>query len=242
MRSRALLALLGVLAAGCTPSLLDYETRIHVVRPGETLYTIAWQYGLDYQDLARWNALSNPDFIRVGQRIALRSSAAVSPPAQSPASRADAPSPPRSASTSRPAPAPSRPLPAPTILPAPEWVWPTAGPVVAGFGSADGISSGIAITGRQGQRIVAAAAGRVVYVGTGLAGYGQLVIIKHNDTYLSAYGHTEGALVDQGEDVARGQAIATMGLGPRRQPRLHFEIRVNGSPVDPLTMVSSERR
>ena len=215
------------LSGACKPSLLDYESRYHTVRPGETLYTIAWRYGLDYRDLARWNGLSNPDLIRVGQQIALRPNAAVA-----------AASPPAVSSTPTRAPASARPLPPPADLPAPEWIWPTDGRVVASFGSADGIPSGIAITGTQGQRIVAAAAGRVVYVGTGLAGYGQLAIIKHNDTYLTAYGHTENLVINQGQDVARGQPIGAMGLGPRRQPRLHFEIRRNGVPIDPLTLLS----
>lgn len=233
VRRAVVVVVVAMISGGCQPSLLDYETRVHIVRPGETLYTIAWSYGLDYRDLARWNALSDPDFIRVGQRIALRSSAAVGP--TSPASTSRPP-------VARPQSAPPRPLPAPADLPAPQWVWPTEGPVIAGFGSADGIPSGIAITGQHGQAIVAAAAGRVVYVGTGLAGYGQLAIIKHNDTYLSAYGHTDSLQVTQGEEVQRGQAIGVMGLGPRRQPRLHFEIRRNGTPVDPLTMLSAQRR
>ena len=222
-----------IMLGACQPSLLDYETRVHVVRPGETLYTIAWSYGLDYRDLARWNGLGNPDFIRVGQRIALRPGAEVGTTASS--TRETSPS-----RATAPAPVPRR-LPAEADLPAPAWTWPTRGTVVAEFGGTDGIPSGIAIAGERGQTIVAAAPGRVVYVGTGLAGYGQLVIIKHNDTYLSAYGHTDGVLISQAQDVTAGQAIGLMGLGPRRQPRLHFEIRRNGAPVDPLTMLSARR-
>jgi lipoprotein NlpD len=237
MALRALSALVAgaLLAGGCQPSLLDYEARVHVVRPGETLYTIAWNHGLDYRDLARWNGLSDPDFIRVGQQLALRPAATMrsSAPASAPAS-GNGGAVPRAASMP-----PPRPLPAPPDLPAPEWTWPTAGAVVARFGSGDGIPSGIAIAGRQGQDIVAAADGQVVYVGTGLANYGQLVIIRHNETYLSAYGHTERLRVTQGQAVARGQVIGSMGVGPRREPRLHFEIRRNGAPVDPLTLVSA---
>ena len=225
-RSFLVLALAG-LGSACKPSLLDYESRYHTVRPGETLYTIAWRYGLDYRDVARWNGLSNPDFIRVGQQIALRPNAAV----------ASAPVRTSTATPARAA-APVRPLPPPADLPAPEWSWPTEGRVVAAFGASGGIPSGIAISGTQGQRIVAAAAGHVVYVGTGLAGYGQLAIIKHNDTYLTAYGHTEDLVINQGQDVARGQTIGAMGLGPRREPRLHFEIRRNGVPIDPQTLLS----
>jgi lipoprotein NlpD len=109
--------------------------------------------------------------------------------------------------------------------------------VVARFGGPEGIASGIGIRGREGQPIHAAAAGRVVYAGSGLMSYGQLLIIKHNDTYLSAYGFNSRLLVAQGQDVAKGQTIAAMGLSPQREPRLHFEIRRNGVPVDPLLLV-----
>jgi lipoprotein NlpD len=105
------------------------------------------------------------------------------------------------------------------------------------FGSTTGIGTGIAIGGREGQPVRAAASGRVVYAGGGLPGYGQLVILKHNDTYLSAYGHNSRLLVSQGQEVAAGATIARMGLGPEREPRLHFEIRRDGAPVDPLPLL-----
>ena len=89
------------------------------------------------------------------------------------------------------------------------------------------------INGKAGQPIVAAAPGRVVYAGSGLIGYGQLIILKHNETYLSAYGYTSSLLVKEGQEVKQGQRIATMGEGPERKPRLHFEIRRNGEPVNP---------
>ena len=101
------------------------------------------------------------------------------------------------------------------------------------FGGRPGSGTGVLIGGKLGQPVVAAAAGRVVYSGGGLAGYGQLIIVKHNDTYLSAYGHNASLLVDEGESVRKGQRIATLGEGPGRQPRLHFEIRKNGKPVNP---------
>jgi len=226
--------------AGSSSSLVEYTPRVHIVQPGETLFGIAWRYGLDYRDLARWNGLDNPDFIRVGQRLRLtpESSAAAGRTAASGGAQTAASPPARSAQTpastrssaSRPAPPP---LPA---SPPPEWRWPTSGPIVSRFGSGgDGApATGIAIGGREGQAIEAAASGRVVYAGSGLIGYGQLVIIRHNDTYLSAYGYNSRLLVEQGQSVTRGQKIAEMGLGPGRQPRLHFEIRRNGVPVDPL--------
>lgn len=205
---------------------LDYESPTHIVQRGETLYTIAWQRGVDYRDLARWNALTNPDLIYPGQRLQLRPTAAVPVRTESPAAR------------SRVEPA-SRPV--QTLLPVPSWSWPTQGQIVLRFGSSEGIDSGIAVTGTSGQSIHAAADGRVVYVGTGLAGYGELVIIKHNDAWLSAYGHTQRVLVAQGEAVTRGTRIASMGLGPRREPRLHFEIRRDGVPVDPLPLLPAQQ-
>jgi lipoprotein NlpD len=210
-----------------------------VVRRGDTLYKIAWQHGVDQRDLARWNSLRNPDLIHVGQRLRLTP----------PATASSRPAPPRTASSPRtgPATAPSsRPAapaasPPPPALPPPQWAWPTEGQVITRFGAPGGIATGIGIGGRAGQPVRAAAAGNVVYVGSGLIGYGQLVIIKHNETYLSAYGYNDTVFVGQGQQVVRGQSIATMGRGPERQARLHFEIRRNGVPVDPLQLLSPRR-
>lgn len=187
----------------------------HVVRRGETLYTIAWRYGRDHRDLARWNGLGDGSLIFPGQVIRLV------PPR---GSRAPA---------ARPAPRSAPPLPPVAEQPPPSWTWPTRGAVAVNFGGRPGSGTGILIGGRAGQPVVAAAAGRVVYSGGGLIGYGQLIIVKHNDTYLSAYGHNSTLLVTEGDTIRQGQRIATMGEGPGRQPRLHFEIRRNGKPVDP---------
>ena len=205
--------------------------RVHVVRPGETLYKIAFQHGVDQRDLARWNGIRNPDVIRVGQRLRLAAPAGAraAAPAPAPASRGPRGAAPAPAPRTAPAPIPPAP-----VLPAPAWTWPVDGAVVTRFGAGEGIATGVGIGGRVGQPVRAAAAGRVVYAGSGLIGYGQLLIIKHNDTYLTAYGYNSELLVAQGQDVARGQTIASLGLGPERQPRLHFEIRRNGVPVDPL--------
>jgi lipoprotein NlpD len=246
----ALLALSGSLG-GCAS--LQYESggaaqgdaRTYVVRRGDTLYKIAWQQGVDQRDLARWNGIKDPDVIHVGQVLRLAPPGA--PPRaaapsgtarasagkqRSSASRSTAQS--RSAGSARRAPPPAPPVP---VLPPPAWAWPTDGSVVTRFGGSEGIASGIGIRGREGQPVRAAAAGRVVYAGSGLMSYGQLLIIKHNDTYLSAYGFNSRLLVAQGDEVAKGQTIAAMGLSPQREPRLHFEIRRNGVPVDPLLLV-----
>jgi lipoprotein NlpD len=231
---------------------------VHVVQPGETLHKIAWQHRVDQRDLVQWNGLKDPDKLRVGQRLRLvpppghTTAAARAPPPQSstqPRASSSGPQPtptrstaPRPTATTPPrvtAPPPSRSAtPAAVAL---AWSWPTDGRVVAAFGASNGISSGVAIGGRTGQPVRAAAAGRVVYAGGGLIGYGQLVIIKHDETFLSAYGYNSDLLVTQGQDVARGATIALMGQGPERQPRLHFEIRRNGVPVDPLSFVTAPR-
>jgi lipoprotein NlpD len=234
----ALLALLALGFAACT-SAPPYEQRVHVVREGETLYAIAWQHRVDQRDLARWNGITNPDRIQVGQRLRLTPPPA-SATSQTKTSKPAAASPPKSAGSggaqAGAKPSAARPPAEPPLpnLPPPQWTWPVDGQIVTRFGSSEGIGTGVGIGGRAGTPVHAAAAGRVVYAGGGLVGYGQLVIIKHNETFLTAYGYNSELLVKQGDDVARGQTIAAMGLGPERQPRLHFEIRRNGVPVDPL--------
>ncbi len=247
------------LLASCTSTTPVYVNRrearaaVHVVQRGETLYKIAWQHRVDQQELANWNGIRNPDELRVGQRLRLvppRGYVAAAPaPAARPSPSASAPSstpprttPPRSSTGSAPprsggpaAASPSAPRPASAT--AMRWSWPTDGRIVARFGADDGIASGIGIGGREGQPVRAAAAGTVVYAGGGLIGYGQLVIIKHDEIFLSAYGYNSELLVTQGQAIARGATIALMGQGPGRQPRLHFEVRRNGTPVDPLLFV-----
>jgi len=253
-----------LVATACTSTRSPYllrrdEIPVHVVERGETLYKIAWQHRVDERDLIAWNAIRDPAGLRVGQRLRLANGVRyVAPPVVPPAAppvTVSSPRPttartPSGASTSRSTPPRAKPpatravtpppRPAP-VATAPTWSWPTDGRIVANFGANGGISSGIAIGGREGQPVRAAAAGRVVYAGGGLIGYGQLVIIKHDDVFLSAYGYNSNLLVTQGQEVARGTTIALMGQGPERQPRLHFEIRRNGVPVDPLLFVAAPR-
>ena len=211
-------------AGGCSSTLVDYSApAIHVVQPGETLYAIAWRHGLDYEALARWNGLENPDVLFVGQRLRLQPAADAPTPRNAP-----------QAATPRSAPAVATARPSVAAPAAVRWSWPTQGTLLRRFGDRGGLSNGIGIAGTIGQDVRAAAAGRVVYAGNGLQAYGQLVIINHDDRFLSAYGYNERLLVAQGDDVTRGQVIARMGLGPERRAQLHFEIRRNGSPVDPL--------
>ncbi|MBT8088212.1 MAG: peptidoglycan DD-metalloendopeptidase family protein [Gammaproteobacteria bacterium] len=191
----------------------------HIVRPGETLFAIGWRYNKDPADIARWNRLGDGSLIYPGQELRL------APPGGSGA---------RTTGRSQPAStSPPKPLPKVPAEPAPDWAWPTNGRVDVAFGSKPGTGTGVLINGRRGQPIVAAAAGRVVYAGDGLIGYGKLIILKHSDTYLSAYGYNDRLLVREGQQIASGERIATMGEGPERKARLHFEIRRNGQPVDP---------
>jgi lipoprotein NlpD len=210
--------------SGCGDALLTWQPDTYTVAQGDTLYSIAFRYGLDHQDLARWNDLGEAGLIYPGQQLRL------TPPGGSAA-------PPARTAGTAPAPAvqtASKPRPALTPQPAPRWVWPVEGPVLVAFGERGGVGAGISIGGKRGDPVRAAAAGRVVYSGSGLIGYGKLIILKHNDTYLSAYGHNDALFVGEGDLVEAGQHIAAMGQGPGRRPVLHFEIRLDGNPVDPL--------
>jgi lipoprotein NlpD len=222
--SAAIVLAAAIVAAGCgTVPRVEQMRDYHIVRSGETLFTIAWRYGRDYRDLARWNDLGDGSLIYPGQLIKLY-------PPPGGRERAEPRASPGKRTAAR---TPTRELPELPSEPPPAWSWPTSGSVVVEFGTRPGTGTGVLISGESGQPVRAAAAGRVVYSGSGLIGYGQLIIVKHNDTYLSAYGHNASLLVQEGEAVGQGQRIATMGDGPGREPRLHFEIRQNGKPVDP---------
>ena len=215
----------------------------YVVRRGDTLYSIAWQHGLDPNALAAWNNLANPDRIYVGQRLVLRPSGAPAASRGTVAGTSPSGTTSPSGSAQRPtAGGPARTAPSPQAArPAagagPLWQWPVRGTVVSRFGGDGGLATGIGIAGRIGQDVLAAADGRVAYVGRNLVEYGQLIIIAHNESWLSAYGYNQGLFVSEGDVVRRGQKIAEVGPGPGREPRLHFEIRRLGEPVDPLALL-----
>lgn len=210
--------------SACSNQALRWEYDTYTVRSGDTLYGIAWHFGLDHRDLARWNQLGSGDVIYPGQRLRLKASAGArtAKPSRVPAGPAV---------TAKPVAPPKA---ARAGLPLPDWRWPAKGPVIAAFGNRASVGKGIDIGGAVGQPVTAAAAGRVVYAGSGLVGYGQLIIVKHNEKYLSAYAHNSSLLVKQGDAIATGQRIAEMGVGPGRRPMLHFEIRVDGEAVDPI--------
>jgi len=217
------------------------------VRPGDTLYAIAFRYGLDFKTLAHWNEIPPPYTIFAEQRLRLsrprnqRSVAQTTPspqPAQGSQTQATQPA---SKPTAKPA-APVKSQPAPKPTPAQSsandsrtsWLWPITGKVIKRFSAADESSRGIDIAAEEGQQVLAAAPGEVVYSGRGLIGYGELIIIKHNQNYLSAYGNNKTRLIQEGDRVSAGQVIATSGRSGSNRPVLHFEIRKNGKPVDPL--------
>ena len=217
MRPSRLLCALGfccLLLQGCADT-AEGERAVYVVRPQDTLYSIAWRYGIDFRDLAHWNNIG-PDFrISVGQALILTPGSRAVPTLQRPPAASKAPV------RSAPAPTPSG------------WTWPTdrsgaPRPVPGG---------GVLLSGHVGQDIRAAAAGRVVYNGSGIRGYGNLIIIKHGENLLSAYAHNRDSLVHDGQQVALGEVIGHMGEGAPQKPVLYFEIRRNGKPIDPLSFL-----
>lgn len=215
---------------------------MHAVQTGETLYAIAWHYGLDYRDLAQWNAIAEPFTIYPGQSLRITRPAVL--PAPAPAPRAPPAARPReTAPSARPAPGAASPAP-PARAAAPRidtratddrvvdaWAWPVRGPILGGFGKQGG--KGIDIGGARGSPVLAAAPGYVVYSGSGLRGYGKLIIVKHNKRYLSAYAHNDHLHAKEGDTVESGQRIADMGSTDSKVVKLHFEIRRDGQPVDP---------
>jgi len=243
----------------------------HTVQKGDTLYSIAQIYDIDYKNLADWNNLENPGAINIGQQLRLSSpnemvkpavfalpDPELSPAVQEPISESISTATllktepkalklPYSKQAIARLKAPEEVLPVaiknstneePTELNTAaraqggiKWIWPTEGRVSSHFSKS---TKGMDISGKTGQPVLASAAGKVVYSGTGLRGYGKLIIIKHNNAYLSAYAHNNKLLVKEGQTVSRGQIIAEMGKTDSKLVRLHFEIRKNGKPVDPL--------
>lgn len=227
-----------------------------VVRKGDTVYRIATRHGVSPLDLAMWNRIAPPYTIHPGQRLRLTAPDARRPEPPRPAG--PKPAPPRvvgstptptprpptgtspSPSTSPPSTAapvatPQAPRPAPPPSAAAfDWRWPAEGTLVGRFAAGDPTRQGIDIAGKSGAPVRAAADGVVVYSGAGLVGYGELIIVKHDEQWLSAYGHNRARLVNEGQRVKAGEQIAEMGRSGASRDMLHFEIRYNGKPQDPL--------
>jgi lipoprotein NlpD len=233
----------------------------YVVQAGDTLYSIALVFGQDFRDIARWNGLDDQAHLQIGQSLRVAppageesSSAEATPIAVSPSPKVEtrplAPSDLITApSAAEAAPAPgstdqTAAMPAPAAVapttdnkaaagePDSQWAWPSRGKVLDRFDEAH--NKGIDIGGNVGDPVYAANDGQVVYSGNSLPAYGKLVIIKHTDDYVSVYAHNNEILVTQGQAVKRGQRIADLGMTDASSPRLHFEIRRRGTPVDPL--------
>jgi lipoprotein NlpD len=208
------------------------------VKRGDTLASIALEHGLDWREMAQWNQISDPNLIDVGQLLRVRDPKlrlATKRPAQPSVNQATQPTAPPAANkpADAAASAPSSTTPATAASPtATGWRWPSNGQVVSQF--SEGGRKGIAIAGAPGEAVYAAEAGKVVYAGNGLRGYGNLVIVKHDGDLLSAYAHNRSIMVKEGQLVKRGQQIAELGMTDADKPMLHFEIRKAGKPVDPL--------
>lgn len=209
--------------------LLHPHAKAVVVHRGDTLYSIAFRYDLDYRQVAAYNHLSSPYVVKIGQVLHLvpnRAATIVSRPRAIASSRYSAPT--------KPATRVANPIVNMRVTPsASGWSWPARGKVVAHFAPQNGIK-GINIAGKKGDKIYAALSGVVAYAGNGLAGYGNLIIIRHNNQFLTAYGHNLQNHVREGQAVKAGQVIADMGMIGRRYWGVHFEIRRLGQPVNPL--------
>ena len=228
--------LLGLVLAGCASN--GERPATHLVKRGDTLYSIAFRHKLDYKDLARWNRIGRDYVIHPGQTLRLyppqASGARATTSAPKASRRAAAPA--KAKPQAKTKPKPPAPRPATPVGPPVKWQWPVSGGTATLTDRPNG-GHGLMIVGRLGADIRAAGSGRVVYTGSGLLGYGQLVIVKHNDSYLSAYAHLQSVLIKEGDAVSAGQRIATMGAGPQGSPLLYFEIRINGTPGNPLSLL-----
>jgi lipoprotein NlpD len=236
----------------------------YTVRPGDTLFRISLESGQNWRDVQAWNNLANPNLIEVGQVLRVAPPVVASTAANAatvvPGSQSDATAAPVTSSAVIPRPlgstgtgtattaAPNTaPSPAPTPAPAPaqaatpaaadapNFIWPAQGAVITSFDEAK--NKGVSLGGKLGDAVLAAADGRVVYAGAGLRGYGNLIILKHNNTYLTAYAHNQALLVKEDQAVKQGQKIAEMGSSDADRVKLHFEVRRNGKPVDPVAFL-----
>jgi len=238
----------------------------YTVKAGDTMYSIALEFGLDYRELAAWNNVE-PSRIRVGQQLRLSPpGGVVATPLRTPAGTVEGKplgagagsvagakveprgvrlpysdqtyaqmsgAKPESAATAKPD--QPEPKPFPPSADEVDWIWPVSGKVVSPFNEAS--NKGIGISGKMGQPVMAAGPGRVIFSGTGIRGLGKLIVIKHNEKFLSVYAHNRELLVKEGQTVARGQRIAEMGDTDTDQVKLHFEIRRLGKPVDPAGLL-----
>lgn len=188
----------------------------YVIRPGDTLFGIAWRYGLDMNELASWNGIADPNRILAGSILR------TTPPVGTVREKVV--------------------VPQVTQAGQPGWIWPTRGNVSRQFNKNQPGHQGIQIRGQRGQPIVAARDGEVAYNGSGLSGVGRMVILRHDGKVLSAYGYLAESNVHEGQRVSRGQQIGSMGISPQNAPTLHFETRKQGQPVNPFSFIGTTPR
>ena len=207
----------------------DYDHGYHTVHKGETLYAIAFRHGIDYKKIARWNNIRPPYTIYAGQRLKL------SPTGVTSKTYAEKYKTKSSTSSSNKKSTALKPVAKTQEKPIKHtWNWPTQGKVIRTYSSKLGGNKGIDISGKIGQPVLAASSGKVVYSGNGLASYGNLIIVKHSEQFLSAYAHNKILFVKEGGEVKRGEKIAELGNTGTSEAKLHFEIRYKGKPVNPL--------
>ena len=214
-----------LIVAGCSSSSDSGST--YTVKRGDTLYAISRSTGTSVRDLARLNNISPPYTIEVGQRLKLSGSTKTSPTSGKTTTKS---------STKTAAVRPSSSVPQSSWPPVGQrcWLWPASGKVILPYSTADGGNKGIDISAARGTPVYAAGAGKVVYVGNQLRGYGNLIMIKHSEDYITAYAHNDTLLVNNGQSVKAGQKIATMGSTDAASVRLHFQIRYRATAIDPL--------
>lgn len=200
----------------------------YVVRPGDTLYKIAQAHGMEVGSLISLNQITDPSMLRVGQVLRLDSSTSM------------AALPPSSGSSQTAPVAPATPIKTETPASAPRandaaliaWGWPATGKIIQGFNSS---TKGIDIEGKVGDPVVAAADGKIMYAGNGVRGLGSMVLVGHSNGFITAYAHNSALHVKTGQQVKKGQRIADLGQSDTTSPRLHFEIRRSGTPVNPMS-------
>ncbi|HGN9372509.1 TPA: amidase activator ActS [Citrobacter pasteurii] len=214
-----------LIVAGCSSSSDSGST--YTVKRGDTLYAISRSTGTSVRDLARLNNISPPYTIEVGQKLKLSGSTKTRPTSGKTTTKS---------STKTAAVRPSSSVPQSSWPPVGQrcWLWPASGKVILPYSTADGGNKGIDISAARGTPVYAAGAGKVVYVGNQLRGYGNLIMIKHSEDYITAYAHNDTLLVNNGQSVKAGQKIATMGSTDAASVRLHFQIRYRATAIDPL--------
>ena len=199
---------------------------VYKVKRGDTLYSVSWRFGIDFKTVAKINGIRSPYTIYVGQKLRFKPYRQVAKKSTQKTTASK-----KTTTKKKKVVAKSNWVPSNQRL---RWQWPVNGKIISSYSKSAAGRQGINIAGKSGQKVAAAAAGKVVYSGNGLPRYGNLIIIKHNDTYLSAYAHNKYLTVKDGQVVKAGQKIALLGRTGAQRDQLHFEIRRNGEPVDPM--------